>query len=495
MGSYLAEEQNFSKVENKFKLSLLRVEKRFVDLEVIVSELSEKLKEQDLAPVAELKQKVEDIEDLIMVEQAAIIELKNMLEALPKPEVPAVDLSGLESKIAELEKKSLTPMEKVDLQPLVNQIDTLRQQVDQKIQEFLSKVPALDTEVLSSKHDALQKGIGDLQNGKVEFGLKIEGVKKSIEIVENKIGEMATGRVAESLQNNRKDIILIGAKMETIERIIKSMSSDMQQLQLNMGKLDTFERLTLLGKEVESKIERFKIIEDELRRLSSRMEMLYTNMDKRIENAAQAEKKIPEILDSMTNLRKELDKQRLEILDRVKRDDIKNLSRSVEQNAIRASGELEKRYRELLRKTAESDVVKKKDLENFASSIYKELGNKTDLAQTKDLVKKSDLQFFYKTTKDLEGKYSAIDNKLKQLKTDELLQLIQILKKDLDERMGKLQEKEDSLVDEVVRHTEVGIDEMDYRIQSLLDKIIYLETRMVAIEKMLEESRLPIIIE
>jgi hypothetical protein len=72
---------------------------------------------------------------------------------------------------------------------------------------------------------------------------------------------------------------------------------------------------------------------------------------------------------------------------------------------------------------------------------------------------------------------------------------MEVFKKDVDDRLDSLQKKEDSLVDEVARHTELGFDEMDYRIQTLLDKIVYLETRMAAMERMLEDTRIPVIIE
>ena len=40
-------ESDASKVESKFKLSLLQIEKRFVDLETHISELSERVKDVD----------------------------------------------------------------------------------------------------------------------------------------------------------------------------------------------------------------------------------------------------------------------------------------------------------------------------------------------------------------------------------------------------------------------------------------------------------------
>ncbi|MHA1743339.1 MAG: hypothetical protein ACTSV6_03695, partial [Candidatus Heimdallarchaeota archaeon] len=66
----MPEDKSLGKVEDKFKLSLLQIEKRFVDLEVALGELNEKIKKVDVKAISEMKQRMEDIEDLIMVEQA-----------------------------------------------------------------------------------------------------------------------------------------------------------------------------------------------------------------------------------------------------------------------------------------------------------------------------------------------------------------------------------------------------------------------------------------
>ncbi len=448
------EGQDSSKIESKFKLSLLQVEKRFVDLETTISEVIEKVKDVDLAPIPELKERVDDIEDLIMVEQAGILELKKMLEEMQgKTGAPAVDLSGFENKIAELEKKLSIPVTGVDLQPVFEQVNALKLQIEEKMKGLESirteLKPAMDVEFVSSKYETVQKGLNDLLNKKIEMDLKVEGLKKNIEMVEHKIGEMASEKIAEEIENNKRDVILVNAKIDTIEKIVRVMTSDLQQIQLSMGKFESFDKLTFLGKEIESKIERFKLIEDELRRLSSRMEMMYTNMDKRLDAATQAEKKLPEIFDSINNIKKELDKNKIEILDRVSKEDFNRQLKEVMQS--------------------------------------------TNL---KDVAKKSDLQVVYKMKSDLDNKINDINRKMGQVKVDEILKLLQIVKEDVDTKIKSLEQGEGSVLNETIKKVEWGIDEMDYRFQDLLDKFTYLETRMSALEKMIMNVRMqPIILE
>ena len=56
----MANTDDLTRIENKFKLSLLQTEKRLVNLEVAIAELEEKLRKVDLEGIQNLKRKVED---------------------------------------------------------------------------------------------------------------------------------------------------------------------------------------------------------------------------------------------------------------------------------------------------------------------------------------------------------------------------------------------------------------------------------------------------
>ena len=97
------EPEDFSKIEDKFKLSLNQIQKRIVDLEVAISELSSKT--TDTKMPNDLAQRVEDLEDMSMVESMGINELKKMMEQPQGTGQTNDGLSGLEQRIANLENQ------------------------------------------------------------------------------------------------------------------------------------------------------------------------------------------------------------------------------------------------------------------------------------------------------------------------------------------------------------------------------------------------------
>ncbi len=592
-----AEEKVSSRIENKFKLSLLQMEKRFVDLETNISEISEKVKEMDLTPINELRQKADDIEDLIMVEQAAIIELKKMLEGSKSAEIPPEltdkvskleeslsnlvgksefqkTIEDLKKELADMQPNAPSPYEMELLHDKLKRVDdnfaSFKTTVDRTLKELYEKSKdvatriaevktPIDLDLVNSKISSLKDTIGSIEKKKMEIDLKFSEMNKKLELIESEVKNLPTERFFDEVNLNKKDLVATNMRIDSVERVYKDLINTIRELENSVRKFDSLENIHGLSKDIEDKIARFKFVEDELRRLSIRMESMYSGMDEKISNVSQVERKVSEILDSINNLRRELDKQRLEILDRVKKDDLAKLvgQRTVPQVDVVRKGDFETLKTEVqnlrnsygvidtLQKEVRNkvDVVQmderlgkemnlknkmqevygsiskfsseierlktavnerdrrmdfaavgslKSELEKHNSvlnSVQKEVRNKVDAVQMRDLLKKGDLQNVYRMMKE-------VDNKVKQVKVDEILKLMEVMKKDMDERLGSLKEKEDSLVDEVVRHTEVGIDELQYNIQTLLEKVVYLESRMAAIEKMMEETRLqPLIIE
>ncbi|MEM5806003.1 MAG: hypothetical protein QXM85_02285, partial [Candidatus Aenigmatarchaeota archaeon] len=94
-----------TKEDFSLKKDVLQLQKKVADLELTMTELKEALSKFDTAVIDDLKQRVEDIEDLTMVENAAVIELKKMLEST-KSEQPQETISPqLEERLKTLEEK------------------------------------------------------------------------------------------------------------------------------------------------------------------------------------------------------------------------------------------------------------------------------------------------------------------------------------------------------------------------------------------------------
>lgn len=103
----------------------------------------------------ELKQRFEDIEDLIMVEQAGIMELKKMMEAKKEAVVPSVT-PELEERLKKIESaaaistKPETEKLEIKIKELENRIEILERNVKGKLEDFeeiVRKPSPLDAQI------------------------------------------------------------------------------------------------------------------------------------------------------------------------------------------------------------------------------------------------------------------------------------------------------------------------------------------------------------
>lgn len=171
---------------DKFKLTLLQIEKRFVDIEIALGELKEAF--------SSLEQRIDDIEDLIMVEQAGLIELKKMLEM--KSEEPTVTetpvteefknvVVGLSREIEE--KTNLNKREIAAIKTRIWSIERMIKDIDMKL-ERSEKTEEIDVGSLVSKFkeedeeiELFQPKPKKVQVGEIEEKLdSLEGKLKEI---------------------------------------------------------------------------------------------------------------------------------------------------------------------------------------------------------------------------------------------------------------------------------------------------------------------------
>lgn len=397
----MAEEpEDFKEVEDKFKLSILQVDKRLVDLEIAVSEL-QRIIESPLESdedVEGLKKRLEDIEDLIMVEQAGILELKKMMEgekagvaedesllkelaninekmaviedkihavktfttkdgkeidpnivlrefsalkdevhdnvekrlAVIEDKIHAVkSFSGDEERTRELEalrdkmESELTVLrgdlenKAVELRNLMKEkIDEHGQRVDEQILEMGNRpvAPGVDVDFINKKIESFKEAVEDVEKEKMDTDARLRVLEKNLEDMERDMKRSASNKVIKELDGTNKDVMNMSSKIESTEKIIRMLTEDVRKMEKNVKKFESFERLRHLSKDVEEKIERFKFIEDELRRLSSRMEMMYSGIDDRIEKFNDLDRKMEKMQEFFPGVAEQLDRNRLDIL-------------------------------------------------------------------------------------------------------------------------------------------------------------------------------------
>jgi len=458
------------------KTDLLKIEKRVIDLELAVTELKEGIQSIDVSMIPELKEKVEDLEDLIMVEQAGILELKKLLEE-SKPEKPAIpedletrlksvessipnlvektelesklenmqkDISSLTGKPVSVETESLysrfTQLEN-NLSALKSQTDSIIKDLYERIKEISAKTmefkqPTIDFDLLASRVEVEKESIDELSKKKLELDLKLTEMGRKIDILENKMRGTSDQQTMEGLKSNRKEIATTNVRIDSLERVARELMGNVQNLERSMKKFESLERVSLLSKDIEDKIERFKFIEDETRRLSSRVELIYDTIDRRLEKIKDIERGFPELAETVSKLSQEIDKNKIEVLEKTKQ-------------------EISDRTEGLRSFSKQAESLERKMKELKAGEINRILT-------------------------DVTTKIAVIESKLSLMETD--------YRKKIEEFASAAREK-------IVEVKAPSF--LDEQIKELVNRIVFLESRLMGIESMMREKReaLPIIIE
>jgi chromosome segregation ATPase len=385
---------------------ILQLEKRLVDLELAVTELKESIKSIDVSMVPELNQKVEDVEDLIMVEQAGILELKKMMEE-SKPEKPAIpeDLEGrlksiednipnlmgkveFESRLEEVQKElpkeeKPTPVEieglydkvtglETSLSTLKSQTDNISKELYEKVNEISLKATGfkkspIDLDLLSSKIEAGKRSIDEFSKKKIELDLKVEEISKKMEILENNMGESPGQEVIDGLKLNRREIVATNARIDSLERVARELMSDVQNFEKSIRNFESIEKISLLKKNIEEKLERSNSIEEEIKKLASKVEMIYDEIDKRLEKLRGLDKDYSE---NISNLVESTEENKKEII-KIKKGETANFEKIIQESR----NTIEEKFGEIEKKMHQINKHQIGELKNTIETINSTLNN------------------------------------------------------------------------------------------------------------------------
>jgi len=543
------EPEKFDKAENKYKLTLVQMDKRFVDLETAITELREKAKEVIAPSISPLQQKVDDLEDLIMVEQAGILELKKMLEDAKGKLEQAPDLSSvisksneklnsLEKEISALSQKVVpkaefedkirklqtdiasvsvrSPPTSLEMETLHKNFEDLNNQLTSfssrtennlkglfdKIKEMESKQsiqkPGIDFDLLYSKIESLRISLDSMIKKKIEMDLKMTEFEKKFEIIESRIRESISESIMDEMKNNRKDLMTTNIRVESLERVSRELLGSIQNLENSMKKFESLERMTILGKDIENKIERFKFIEEEMKRLSSKVELMYGDIERRLTIMGNLERNVSKLNERFSSLTKEFDKSRIDIANKVGNDLIKGLEKKLEERMNEMRNELEKNRMDVAsRVSIDSIRGLEKKLEEKSNEMRNRLGEFNNKIQFTD----SMLAKINERINVVDNNYRNAAQNVKKVEAKQspeaLKQVVEILKNhesrlsgfynqinNTQNRISDLQ----NTVQQKVAEMKVTSD-ADEQVNELLNKIIFLESRLGAIESLMIKSQ------
>lgn len=542
-----------SSSDSKARLSLLQAEKRFADLELgleevknsvaEVREATERFKEidpaaiQQLSQLSDMKQRLEDVEDLIMVESAGIEELKNLMQDLkggPKSEAPAeaprTELpEGLEEKLAALEeieekisafgdlKQQVEGIESElaemkgglatqpsagaqtpDLRPFAAKFEQLKSEVEAKIEE-LDKAGAYgrmpDTSSISNE---LKKKIDGLNRKFSEIGSRIESV------------ENASKDFPNSLQRFGKKMSEMGPRIEALENVSKSMPDDLQRLAKkevgNVSKslsefVSRIESVESFSKNLSENMERSA--KREVSGQTSNLSKKLLELNSRVESVESASKNFLEETQRLVKREADTINRKLSVTDS-RIGATENVSKAISDNLVEIKSSMQKFESFENASSLVKDLQNKMDEFKFIESEVKRISNRvegfyTNLDQKLDKIREFERQF-PQVKQDLEQLRDDLSKKLDENKVlildkaskDETSEIRDRLGqaeakisdarlKDIEESVGKLREE----IKDGVSEAKEPISVMNIEMSDFMSRIVALETRLGNLENMM----------
>jgi chromosome segregation ATPase len=259
--------------EENLKLKFLDLEKKFVELEMNVSKINESLKKLEATKLNEVLERFEEIEDLVMIENAAVVELKELLEASNTDEI----------------KKDLEAVKK-DFEEKINNINSTLSSSLNEIKENIAKISS-DTEKIKELEQRIEKVELSLafipkiiEEGDLIEGLgkivkthdeTIESIKRELEEIrglKEKIEEELNKRIPSSLL---EDFVKLGNELSLLKVNVSSLSKQLDEIYRDVKLLkpemirEAISRMTELKVETE---ERVKEVNDLVASISSQKE-------------------------------------------------------------------------------------------------------------------------------------------------------------------------------------------------------------------------------
>ncbi len=458
-----------------------------------------------------MEERLDDLEDLIMVEQAGIMELKKMLEAAPAVQVPegleerlskveqtvsgvqapvaAAVTPELEGRLSRLEQSlsalqtrpagtGLPPDLESRIQSLAKDVSLVKQQmaavgridvIEKTVSGFSQEVarvrPMMERMESVEKFADMRKEVADrlaeTNKTKDEIARIAESASSASKQLEGRIADV--NRVAGSVKdisdrirgfNESYDRILGELKTksaaelrESVEKIEKDIESSKDEFRKSVAGSVSEAVKQIRGVaeksagemgEVAVKLEKLRTIEEDVSKQAARIEVFYNTMSKKLDSIKGMEGKLPELMEEIAGLNKEINKLRVDIADR----------------------------------TTRADVSEK--LKEFSDDL-----NKSIKQYQADIAKK----------------VMSVEGKVESLKPDDIRLSMQTSFAELSKRLeAKMSEFESSVNQSLA---EIQKPVMDEQIKQLLEKTVQLETRILALEKVARQAATisPIVLE
>lgn len=240
-------------------LRLLSIDKRLVDAELTLNEISSKLKSFDATVFSEIKQRQDDLEDLVLVDNAGVIELKKMLEGTSQQQAP----DELKAKVEQLGSEIET-LKQSKPEAIAAPSEDLKKYVDDKLSAINVQQPVTGNE--------------DVKNELMLTKSRISALEKSI--TEPK--EQLTKPVLDELQSIHEELLTVKSKVASTEKFAQEINTRVDDIEPSLSHVETMTSFGTTLKDAESKMKtmadmmsRMDALKSEIQEKASRVSSLY----------------------------------------------------------------------------------------------------------------------------------------------------------------------------------------------------------------------------
>lgn len=486
--------------ENKYKFALLQVDKRLVNLEIAVGEINEKvggLKSFDQETLDEIKERIDDLEDLSMVENLGGTELKKTLEDINSKTNELSQKTDLLS--GEMKKIQIPAPQTEQIASLKDEITRMGEEIEPLETSLLKKIDERVSEISlpTDKIVNFEKEIAGVKERITKLALKTENlalkteemaaagplaevqpaVERRISSLEEKVGELPNEiyeNFQKAIKSESKEISRLAEKIDDFESEFANLKEKTRPLGNVKDEMKQLESSIL--KRVNDKITGISLLSEQMVKLGNEI----AGIEDRIKSSVDIEERIRPLQEEVSRLKEKTSPMGTEVIQRVVSEvaDLRTeTSREIKEIKDRISGI----------SVTKSDIDIKflsSRLNSLKESVDYLINRKAEIDMKLENFQKAMAQFVLKTEQIVAAKPAAevpssVNRRLSALE-EKVEELPNEIFENFQKAMSQAASKPEQTGGEKAKKSFGGLD---VEINELLAKIDFLENRLKTLEK------------
>jgi len=287
-------------------------EKRLNDLEVAVAEIMEKVEGLDIVSLSNFQEKMEEIEDLIMVEQAGILELKKMIY---EPKVMGTEATEVATNVEERLKKV-----EHDVASILEKKEEIRTTGGIEVEEIYKRIDELKRDINNMKGvtEELKRILEEKMRAGAEVGTRqgagfisprVAKIEEKVKLLEKDLREGMLQKFSDVAKE--KEVATTSMRLNDIEKMIKMVEESNRKLSSSLSSdINTFKKkvealeaeYTNLSKQMEGRPEDFAKTEEKYRKELEDLKLKISRNIKESEASNTMDTQINELLEKIASL-------------------------------------------------------------------------------------------------------------------------------------------------------------------------------------------------